>query len=407
MINDLRIVEEYQMIPESKIIVYGGGAAGKKLIDFMNMLGCNIVNICDSNMEKKGDMIYGIEVCHISDLPELVDDNTIIVVASVYYKEIIKNVAEYVSLEKVFTRFAFILSVHLNWKNMKLRFPALVEEYMNNWRKTELDIAENFLKKCAIRSYADVAENAVMVYQPGKAGSTTLSESLKKFGVKASHCHYLFESSSDEKYVSWCQKVRRAFWGKIIIPIREPISRDMSDYFQAIGGRLAAMMETYQFTSLQEGFLAGYSDCLFKETNYETKYLCEWLNYSKYGYQFDFFDAELKKNFGIDVYEYPFDTERGYTIIKKGNVEVMVLQVEHMNELVPEMGEFLEVPDFKLISTNVGAKKEYTYMYQNFKEQVSLPKEYVEFYYKGNAAFEHFYSEEQRNKFFEEWKKYL
>lgn len=407
MINDLRIVDEYQIIPESKIIVYGAGTAGKKLIDFMNLLGCNIINICDSDLNKKGTLVYAIEVCHLSDLTDIVDENTIIVVASVYYKEIIENLTDYVSEKKVFTRFAFMMSAYMNWEKMKLHNMALVKKYMDNWRSTELYYAEKFWEKHVISRYVDLSEDAIMVYQPGKAGSTTISESLKKVGVKASHCHYLYDVGWDKEYLEWCTETRKNYRGKIIIPIREPISRDISDYFQGLGGRLAAMLETYQFSELLEGFKKVYVNGLFQETNYETKYMFPWLNYVKYGYQFDFFDKELKKNFGIDVFEYPFDVEKGYSIIKQGDVEVMILQSERMNDLEQQMADFFGISDFKLVSVNVGSQKEYTYMYQNFKEQLSIPKEYVEFYYKGNKAYEHFYSEEQRSTFLEKWKKYL
>lgn len=71
------------------------------------------------------------------------------------------------------------------------------------------------------------------------------------------------------------------------------------------------------------------------------------------------------------------------------------------------VGEFLNIPNFKLNSTNVGSEKEYRYLYQIFKNNIKMKQEYVDFYYKNNVAMEHFYSEDQRNHFYNKWIKYM
>lgn len=403
MINDLRLVKEYEMIMEKKIIIYGCGSSGMQLVDFIRMLGCQILCFCDSDIKKKGNTVYGIEVCHKTDLSQLVDSDTIIIIASVYYEEIINEIINYVSEEIVFTKFAFYLSVHLHYKQMNFKLPEVVSEYMENWYKTELDRMENDLKRLSMRDYLDVANNAILVYQSGKVGSTSICKTLSHYGVKSAHIHTLTEYSSNDKYLSWCHHVCSNFQGKMIIPVREPISRDISDYFQFIGHRLAVMIETYQFHDLQEGFYKAFYDYLVKDTEYTVKYSYPRINYSKYGYQFDFFDMELKKYFGIDVMEYPFDTRGGYSIVKQNGVEIFLVQLEKMYELEREMGEFLGISNFKIQSTNIGDEKEYKYLYQNFKKTIPLKKEYIDFYYKNNPAVEHFYSEAQREEFRNKW----
>lgn len=403
MINDIRIVENYTMILESKIVVYGAGASGKKLIDFMHFLGCRVVNVCDSDEKKRGKKIYGIDICHVSDLAEIVDDNTIIVVASVYYDEIIKNVVDYVPADVVFTKFSFMLSAYLNYKKMNLAFPQLVEEYMEIWKKQELNNAQNVLKSYSVRKYMDLSENAVLIYQPGKTGSMTLYKSLEAMDVRTCHCHFLHEYSSDKEYLAWCEKVRKNYCGKIIVPVREPISRDISAYFQYLSTRLGAVIETYGVDDIYNGFIKMYYEPLKIKTDYDDRYLCKWINYAKDGYQFDFFHTELEKYFGINVFEYPFDTEKGYSVIKQGKLELMLVQAERMNELEDQIGAFLEIDQFQLKSVNVGDKKEYAYLYRNFKEKMKLPKGYIDFYYKDNQALKHFYSESQREVFYKKW----
>ena len=370
MINDLRLVEEYQMILEKKIIVYGCGSSGKKLVDFMNMLGCRVKCFCDSNIKKKGSLVYGVEVCHKSDLNKLLDSDTIIVVASVYYQEIISEIVNYIPKDIVFTKFAFCFSVYFNYKQMNFKNPAVVYEYMENWYQAELDSMEHNLKKVSIRDHLEVAENSVLIYQPGKVASTSIWNTLKYYGIKSAHIHTLAEYSENAEYLDWCRSVCNAFRGKMIIPVREPISRDISEYFQSIGHCLAATIETYQISDLKQGFYQIYYDSLVNKKEYTIKYSYPRINYSKYGYQFDFLDMELKKYFGIDVMEYSFDAEKGFCIIQQDGIEIFLVQVEKMKKLEKDMGEFLGIPDFHIQSANSGDEKEYRYLYQNFKEKL-------------------------------------
>lgn len=96
MFNDYRILAEPEMILEKKIIIYGCGSSGQRLFQLMEILGCNIIGFCDSDVKKKGKKFVGVNVWHKSDLPLMLDGETIIIVASVFYDEIIKELTEIV-----------------------------------------------------------------------------------------------------------------------------------------------------------------------------------------------------------------------------------------------------------------------------------------------------------------------
>jgi glutamate mutase epsilon subunit len=127
--------------------------------------------------------------------------------------------------------------------------------------------------------------------------------------------------------------------------------------------------------------------------------------HNKYLDVFEWFDVELKAVFGIDVYDYPFDREKGYSIIEQDNVEVLVIKLEKINSLEQVIGDFVEVSDFKLINSNVSDKKPYKYLYKNMREEIRIPREVVDRYYKNSPRMKHFYTEEEINMFYKKWEK--
>ena len=120
-------------------------------------------------------------------------------------------------------------------------------------------------------------------------------------------------------------------------------------------------------------------------------------------YEFDWFDLQLKNYFDIDVYKYPFDKKTGYTIIKEGHLEVLVLRLENMKMLENVIGEFVEVKNFRLVNANESRNKIYKYLYNYVKENIVLPKEYFDCYMNNEKAL-HFYTREDLQGFLEEFK---
>ena len=73
------------------------------------------------------------------------------------------------------------------------------------------------------------------------------------------------------------------------------------------------------------------------------------------------FDNELKRHFGVDVYQYDFDKERGYSTIQKGDVEVLIIKFEKMKEVGEKcIGEFIGDTNFKINDYNISKDKWYS-----------------------------------------------
>lgn len=113
---------------------------------------------------------------------------------------------------------------------------------------------------------------------------------------------------------------------------------------------------------------------------------------------FELWFNEMKNVFRIDIFEYNFDIERGYSIIKKDNIEILVLKLEKISELNKIIENFINIEDFKLNTFNDASHKNYKDNYENFQKTFKIPEDYFPKIYK-NKYIEHFYSSDEINNF--------
>ena len=93
-------------------------------------------------------------------------------------------------------------------------------------------------------------------------------------------------------------------------------------------------------------------------------------------------------------------------IIKEGNVELLVYQLEKMNSLSGVIKEFIGAKKFQLVPANRAEDKWYNKYYKVTKKNIQLPRSYVDYYY--NSKFmKHFYTEEDIQKFYQKWSKQI
>ena len=120
----------------------------------------------------------------------------------------------------------------------------------------------------------------------------------------------------------------------------------------------------------------------------------------------EWFDEQLKSVFQIDVFRYPFDIEKGYTIIKEGNIELLLMKMEKLNDLEKVIGEFLDIDSFQVRNANLGKQKTYRFALKEYKKTFSLSEKELENLYRKSDYMKHFYSEQERNEFYMKWKNY-
>lgn len=243
----------------------------------------------------------------------------------------------------------------------------------------------------------------ILIYSMGKVGSLSLYHSLQgQTQQPVYHLHSLQKEVIDWEYQTcrakgWWpdsrsvgdlirqQKITPNKSIKVITAIREPIERNVSAFFEVF--RYYNGVEAVNFDKSQ-AFLQQ-----------------QFLEKIPHHYPLEWLDTELHKILKIDVYQQPFDSEKKYAYYQNKNIKLLVWRVD-LDDAQKEIETktFLGLNDFKLINKNIGSTKEYALLYQQFKEQLVLPKSYVE-KMLNSKYYRHFYSEEERKKSYQKWVK--
>lgn len=167
---------------------------------------------------------------------------------------------------------------------------------------------------------------------------------------------------------------------KMFVGIREPVSRNISGYFQTLNKKSLA---TKSFNFHKRKF--------FAHTPHLTPIY--WM------------ENELYENFNINILNYKFDRKKGYRIIKIKNkkLEIFLYKHEKINQLEKSIANFLNDKNFKLKRINIGSQKWYSKIYNNFLKSILFEKEYLDLMYN-NKFIKHFYTKNEIKYFINKWK---
>jgi hypothetical protein len=231
----------------------------------------------------------------------------------------------------------------------------------------------------------------IIVYQMGKVGSKSVTDSLVEHGlhpvvhihrmnpsniksVRAEHLKHKQKPKNEQiglwLYKNICRNERQE--AKVITLVREPISRNISAFF-----------ENYQ----------RFTGCKYKGSNLQTDKLIK-LFFSGYVHEvpLTWFNNEIKQTLGIDVYEFKFPKEHGYLEIRDRRLELLVIKTEIPDQSkAAAIAKFLDLEDLQLKRSNIGNQKIYSDAYQEFRKKICLPVSYVDQMVESKYA-QHFYS---------------
>lgn len=416
VINNIYLLKQYA----PNIILYGASKTGKRILELLNELEVKVWGFCESFPKQKE--FCCMPVISISELKYVFNEQKLlIIVTSVYILDIISAISKYnFKNVKIVTYFGIEIAIDANIeKNFipqkfyktymakkNLEIIKREKRYQQDTRELDLDHLISLFNN----------PESILIYQPGKVGSSSIYKSILDLKLPVIHLHrlaynpYLFGDKNIIAYNELMNNIKQSKI-KIITGVREPISRDISNFLHNLDdGR----WYTYSFLSPDiNNTFQQVIDKYYVNKNYQYTLINDykWLdicwNYGKYGQMFEWFDFELKKVFGIDIYDYPFDKEKGITVIKKGNIEIFLYKLEKLNDNEKELGKFIGNSKFILLNNNVGNEKKYKYFYQEFLNNFQLSKKYFEIYYQNNKMMQHFYNEEEILLFIKKWQSYI
>lgn len=404
-IKDLDLIENIDILFEKDIIIYGAGNYGKKSIEILEEAGFSVLAVCDSAVEKWGGCFCEqYKIISPIELSKICKEKNIAIIITMSNPEYVKQVLkmlDYCGMEYMDCYTYFAMKYVLSFDNVKIKFS---ESYR---KKIEYVNISNFEweKKCLLKSDRFqvinelIVSNPIIVYQPSKVGSSTVTSSLVKAGVNVTHTHSInsswypewmmgYKVSQTEEIELGIEILRSLKNVKIITLIREPIGRDISQFFQAFTHDVI-MKTKHNVPDILKGLNSFIDDCS---------------SFGELGYEFEWFNNEIKEVFGVDVYKHNFDKEKGYQVIKEKNVEILIIKMEKLNQCEEIISQFVGIDQLKLEVRNAGKDKPYYFTYKNAKEQIKIPGQVIDRYYKNNPAMSHFYTEKEKNDFLRQWK---
>lgn len=245
-------------------------------------------------------------------------------------------------------------------------------------------IARNALEHARLE-YQLRRATPVFVWQMGKVGSKSIYYSLSThYPGAVLHAHRLsatHEESEIRRLYEWAVVQQKPL--DIISLTREPIGRNVSAFFENFGRDTGMSYEQASFSlgELKAIFLA----------NYEHDTPLQW------------FDNNIRKHFGIDVYATPYP-ENGTATYGHRNVRLLVIRLEAGDAVISEaIKQFLGLTAFELIKKNVSQDKDYAMTYDAFTRTVKLPDDYIARMCE-SKYFTHFYSQETIDMVRKKWR---
>ncbi|MCI8795448.1 MAG: hypothetical protein HFG89_01150 [Dorea sp.] len=414
--NDLLVCDHFSCIKDSDIVIYGSGYWGEQILSILEREKMNIAGVCNT---ERGDVLFhGYSVLSIKDIKEEFDRSTVLIIISSmdFFKEMAENCKKQNFLyAKVCTLYAFFQSIFIHYEDLDIS-DDLRNDIVHNLAINRKRI-EHLMKLYTIEMLVDAAQGShIFIYQPGKVGSQSV---WKAIGDDCIQIHSLTIPFGNQEFTEkqlkfYLDKIRNKKV-KIITGVREPISRDLAAMFQN------SDIDLWPYNSNNSNVFWFYGDYLKSEggeircselgshiprwrKSLETSFfeLSELIMEYRLD-EFSWFSYEIKRVFGIDVYQSDFDKRRGYGIIRKGNVEIFIYKLEALNSLEHLIGEFLGRRDFSLKNINLSEEKVYNFTYQELKKKIKISDRYFQYYYDNNQEYSHFYTDEEINYYRKIW----
>ena len=222
----------------------------------------------------------------------------------------------------------------------------------------------------------------------GKVGSVSIQVALRQKGLHTMHSHWMRVEGEyptiKEHLVEEIKSGARNDW-KVICPVREPVARNVSAFFQSA-----------------HKYYPDYRDYKYKEAVLESflyKYNHQWPDL--------WFNAEIMNVFDFDPFLKKFNRSQGYQIYEVEHGEILILRLEDANKAVPKaMEEFLGLERVEMATSNsIAGRHNGTRVgkiYDEFMETAELPDGFLNAIYDTRYA-KHFYSKREIKNFKRKW----
>lgn len=394
MIKISQIDSKLSIYRENIVVIWGTGDKSNGIIDLLEHFQIKVYGVCDYTGEFNSETFRNIKVIKKDELSSLYKEetneetnekNVVVQIGDIeiyeenIYNEIVnlcgKSNVSVISYEEIKIILNLINELFL-YNNSKELYLAVTEMMLNNAPKEELPTYEL---------------SDVYIVQPPKTGDYTVKKTLEELGINHIFTHhesYMFKELMEKNPNS---KI------KILTAVRDPIAQNLSMLYHKI---IQYNKVLFNMIKDKDGFLDNGGDVQILFDDYFSKE-----NFNPYpDTTLGAFFEDLKENL-IDLRKYDFDKEKGFSIIKEGNLEIFMYQLEKLDNIVDEISNWIGKESFShLINDNIAESKWIGNSYKDAKENIKFSLEYFENSYN-NSWVQHFYSENDIKKFKKKWDK--
>lgn len=241
---------------------------------------------------------------------------------------------------------------------------------------------------------------SAIILTMGKVGTLTICNSLESIGIKHVHPHSMRFTRPGVHFLSNVRltPLQRVFYAyktftkrlkvfvwlslskeiTIVSGVRDPYSRSISAFLEQ----------------------AHYLDLDITQMTFEQLYEVYKKHYNLRG-TLEWFDKEINKVFGIDIYNHEFDFNKGFQVVKSGKYRIFTYRIDFLNSLENELRTFIRNPKYKTLTTNKTTLDE---NYEKLKANIRFSKEEIK-YVSESKYMHHFYTKSEINKLGKKWVK--
>ncbi len=410
MIEVPRLTEtDLEIFKKKKVVIYHYSEQAKELYNVLRYLKITVVAFCSD--EKRYRFVFkdcGVPVISSDKLARKKEFQNVLIQLST--ENIDWNKKE--GLQKLGFEFSKIpVGYLLNSYSpfllfRKLKSPLAQKAMRLKWtlNRQRLQSVQFNLLKCVYQTNG----SPLFLCMPMKTGDYTLNCTLEnnKEGVKF---HNVFHKPMllRKSLRSSCESV------KIITAVREPIGQNLSVLYQGIangqlhkGWALGGGDINYLRDEVFSREKSQDAQCLFDAFIHD--YVCVGENAGVLDVvplPIQSFVALFNRDI-IDITKYPFDKEKGYSILREGNTEVFVYQLEKLNDLVGEIAAWSGVSFDKFKNANQASDKWVAESYAQAQEEIVLTQEYFDRCFN-EPYIAHCYSKADIMKFKSKWQSHI
>lgn len=392
MIPISRIDPELRFYRDKIVVLFGCGYYGQVIAKLLKIFDIEVSYFCDNDKNKWGGTISGVPIISPKKLKELNSEheNLLVQVSVDAYSDvafsILSQLEELSVPEIISAKEGYGQLVNYSKLDRFQKNPELGEGILKLSKFPRRYDTINYEKSFNLVSLVD--ELPIFICMLGKVGNTTLQNTLSKYVlVQQTHLPTHFH-----KNIIGEKKI------KIVTAIRDPISRDLSGLFQSLG----------TFDGYRSFFDIGhnFSEEAFNiyRSNDAQVYFDKFMQKNCCSVSHDWF-SNFSKDV-VDVMKYNFAKDEGYSIIHEDNYDIFIYQLEKLNDIVPQLSEWVGVPFDKLENANITAEKWISNSYKQAQKEIQITQEYFDMCYNSPYV-KHFYSEEDIEKFKDRWRKHI